>query len=87
VAQRAVEADPTRPGLQGNLATFQDGERRPDLAEAAFKKAVSMAGRACAYLALSNFYRSGAARRAERVLRDAYAFAPRDVKLIELSDR
>jgi tetratricopeptide (TPR) repeat protein len=83
VAQRAVEADPTRPGLQGNLATFQMAKGDRDLAEAAFKKAVSMAGKSPApYLALSNFYRSGGRlAEAERVLRDAYEFAPRDVKL------
>jgi len=83
VAQRAIDADPERPGLHGNLATLQMAKGERDLAEAAFKKAVAMAGKNPGpYLALSNFYRSGGKlAEAERLLRAAYEFAPKDVKL------
>ena len=83
VAQRAIEADPGRPGLHGNLGTLQMAKGDRDLAEAAFKKAVEMAGKNPGpYLSLSNFYRSGGKLvDAERLLRQAYEFAPRDIKV------
>jgi putative PEP-CTERM system TPR-repeat lipoprotein len=84
VAKRAVEADPDRPGLHGNLATLQLAKGERELAETAFKKAVEIAGKntPAPYMALSNFYRSaGRLADAEKQLRIAYEFAPKDVKL------
>ena len=75
VASKAAELEPERSGLYTNLGTLQFIKGDRDLAEAAFKKAVAIAGKTVSpALALGTFYRaSGKVAEAEEAYKKAFA--------------
>jgi tetratricopeptide (TPR) repeat protein len=78
VAGRAVALQPERSGLLTNLGTLHLAQGERDLAEAAFTRAVSIAGNDTGpYVALANFYRSmGRLPDAQRALLQAHQIEP-----------
>lgn len=82
VAERVTEQMPNRPGLYTNLGALRLARGDTEMAEAAFKRAVAVGGKAIPpYLALSNFYRaSGRVADAERLLREVLTIDPKHLQ-------
>ena len=78
VAERAAVLQPDRAGLLTNLGTLRLAKGERDLAQAAFIRAVSVAGNdPRPYVALANFYRSmGRLSDAQRALEQAHQIEP-----------